>query len=31
LGKLGPLTLMFSLATPSKEKIRYPEEDILTG
>ena len=31
VGKLGPLTLMFSLATPSKEKIRYPEEDILTG
>jgi trk system potassium uptake protein len=31
LGKLGPLTLMFSLATPSKEKIRYPQEDILTG
>ncbi len=30
-GKLGPLTLMFSLATPTKEKIRYPEEDILTG
>lgn len=31
LGKLGPLTLMFSLASPSKEKIRYPQEDILTG
>jgi trk system potassium uptake protein TrkH len=31
VGKLGPLTLMFSLAKPSKEKIRYPQEDILTG
>ncbi|MCD7036303.1 TrkH family potassium uptake protein [Metabacillus sp. GX 13764] len=31
LGKLGPLTLMFSLATPEKELTRYPEEDILTG
>lgn len=31
LGKLGPLTLMFSLANPEKEKIRYPHEDILTG
>ncbi|PGT85343.1 TrkH family potassium uptake protein [Bacillus sp. AFS040349] len=31
LGKIGPLTLMFSLASPSKEKIRYPQEDILTG
>jgi trk system potassium uptake protein TrkH len=31
VGKLGPLTLMFSLAKPAKEKIRYPQEDILTG
>lgn len=31
LGKLGPLTLMFSLARPEKEIIRYPQEDILTG
>ncbi|WP_226669378.1 TrkH family potassium uptake protein [Metabacillus litoralis] len=31
VGKLGPLTLMFSLAKPSKEKIRYPQEDVLTG
>jgi trk system potassium uptake protein len=30
-GKLGPLTLAFSLARPRKEKIRYPKEDILTG
>ncbi|XQY91333.1 TrkH family potassium uptake protein [Metabacillus sp. HB246100] len=31
IGKLGPLTLMFSLATKSKDKIRYPQEEILTG
>ncbi len=31
VGKLGPLTLAFSLASPSKEKIGYPKEDILTG
>lgn len=30
-GKLGPLTLAFSLAKPVQEKIRYPSEDILTG
>ncbi len=30
-GKLGPLTLAFSLSRPNKEKIRYPKEDILTG
>jgi trk system potassium uptake protein len=30
-GKLGPLTLAFSLARPEKAKIRYPNEDILTG
>jgi trk system potassium uptake protein len=30
-GKLGPLTLAFSLARPKNEKIRYPKEDILTG
>ncbi|MCB5235592.1 TrkH family potassium uptake protein [Niallia circulans] len=30
-GKLGPLTLAFSLAKPRQEKIRYPSEDILTG
>ncbi|BCB05653.1 TrkH family potassium uptake protein [Bacillus sp. KH172YL63] len=30
-GKLGPLTLAFSLSRPDKEKIRYPKEDILTG
>ncbi|KAA9021132.1 TrkH family potassium uptake protein [Niallia endozanthoxylica] len=31
LGKLGPLTLAFSLAKPDKSKIRYPSESILTG
>lgn len=31
LGKLGPLTLAFSLARPEKAKIKYPTEDILTG
>ncbi|HWO77392.1 MAG TPA: TrkH family potassium uptake protein [Bacillus sp. (in: firmicutes)] len=31
LGKLGPLTLAFSLARPETEKIKYPSEDILTG
>ncbi len=32
LGKLGPLTLVFSFARRQTEhKIRYPQEDILTG
>lgn len=31
VGKLGPLTLAFSLAKPDTDKIRYPKEDILTG
>jgi trk system potassium uptake protein len=31
VGKLGPLTLAFSLARPEQAKIRYPSEDILTG
>ncbi|MEW4307851.1 TrkH family potassium uptake protein [Rossellomorea marisflavi] len=30
-GKMGPLTLAYSLSRPGKEKIRYPKEDILTG
>lgn len=30
-GKVGPLTLAFTLAKPHKEKIRYPSEDVLTG
>jgi trk system potassium uptake protein TrkH len=31
IGKLGPLTLAYSLAKPPPAKIRYPNEDILTG
>ncbi|KOO47145.1 Ktr system potassium transporter B [Priestia koreensis] len=31
LGKLGPLTLAFSLARRDSSKIRYPKEDILAG
>jgi trk system potassium uptake protein TrkH len=31
LGKLGPLTFAFSLARPKQDKIRYPDEDVLTG
>ena len=31
LGKIGALTLAFSLTKPKKDKIRYPSEDILTG
>jgi len=30
-GKIGPLTLAFSLATTTQDKISYPTEDILTG
>ena len=30
-GKIGPLTLAFSLARANQEKIIYPSEDILTG
>lgn len=31
LGKLGPLTLAYSLAKPRPAKVRYPNEDLLTG
>lgn len=31
LGKIGPLTLLFSLAKKEKETVRYPSEDVLTG
>ncbi|WP_226665437.1 TrkH family potassium uptake protein [Metabacillus litoralis] len=31
IGKLGPLTLAFSLTQPKKSKVKYPSEDILTG
>lgn len=30
-GKLGPLTLAFSLSRPDKAIIRYPKGDIMTG
>ncbi|MFC7370121.1 TrkH family potassium uptake protein [Fictibacillus iocasae] len=30
-GKLGPLTMAFSLARPAKENIRYPDGDVFTG
>ncbi|WP_456279142.1 TrkH family potassium uptake protein [Bacillus sp. AK128] len=30
-GKLGPLTMVYSLGKPKKEKIKYPNEDVLTG
>lgn len=30
-GKLGPLTLVYSIAKPKKTNIRYPNGDILTG
>ncbi|MFD1737246.1 TrkH family potassium uptake protein [Bacillus salitolerans] len=31
LGKLGPLTMVYSLAKPEKAKIKYPSEDVLAG
>ncbi|RCW73266.1 TrkH family potassium uptake protein [Saliterribacillus persicus] len=31
IGKLGPLTLAFSLASSKDKKIKYPQEEILTG
>ncbi len=31
LGRIGPLTLAFSLARPRKQLVRYPREDIQTG
>jgi trk system potassium uptake protein TrkH len=31
LGKIGPLTLVFTLAKPQKERIGYPSEDVLAG
>ncbi|WP_430413670.1 TrkH family potassium uptake protein [Lederbergia citrea] len=31
LGKIGPLTLAFSLAKPDQCKVRYPQEDVLIG
>ena len=31
VGKLGPLTLAFIFASKKTPKIRYPEEEVLTG
>ncbi|MDM5336925.1 TrkH family potassium uptake protein [Fictibacillus enclensis] len=31
LGKIGPLTLAFSIARPDKSNIRYPDGDLYTG
>ncbi|MBM6619459.1 TrkH family potassium uptake protein [Bacillus suaedaesalsae] len=31
IGKLGPLTLVYSIAKQEKEKVRYPSEEVLTG
>ncbi|MFD2629013.1 TrkH family potassium uptake protein [Oceanobacillus kapialis] len=31
LGKLGPLTLAFSIAKPARTKVKYPGEEIITG
>ncbi|WP_080848815.1 TrkH family potassium uptake protein [Cytobacillus gottheilii] len=31
LGNIGPLTLAYTLAKPDQQKIRYPQEDVLTG
>ncbi|CAM4114960.1 Ktr system potassium transporter B [Bacillus manliponensis] len=30
-GLVGPLTLVFSLSRPGKQKVRYPSEDVFTG
>jgi trk system potassium uptake protein TrkH len=31
LGKVGPLTLAFSLSKQKREAVRYPNEDIMLG
>ncbi|UZJ78118.1 TrkH family potassium uptake protein [Fictibacillus sp. KU28468] len=31
LGKIGPLTLAFSIAKPNKANIRYPDGEVFTG
>ncbi|QFT88181.1 Ktr system potassium uptake protein B [Bacillus sp. THAF10] len=31
LGKLGPLTLAYSIAKPKPSKVKYPNADLLTG
>jgi trk system potassium uptake protein TrkH len=30
-GRLGPLTLAFSLSVPRKSNIRFPQGDVFTG
>lgn len=31
IGRVGPLTLAFSLASPKKSGIRYPSDEVFTG
>lgn len=31
IGRIGPLTLAFTLARPKKAAVRYPEEEVFTG
>ena len=31
IGRLGPLTFIFSLGAPKIKKIRYPEEEVFIG
>lgn len=31
IGRIGPLTIAFTLATPKRSNVRYPEEDVFTG
>jgi trk system potassium uptake protein len=31
LGKMGPLTLVYSISKPEKTKVRYPDGEMFTG
>lgn len=31
IGRIGPLTLAFTLAKPKKANVRYPEDEVFTG
>jgi trk system potassium uptake protein len=31
LGKMGPLTLVYSISKPEKTKVRYPDGELFTG
>ncbi|WP_209121359.1 TrkH family potassium uptake protein [Alkalihalobacillus sp. BA299] len=31
IGRIGPLTLAFTLARPKKSNVRYPDEEVFTG